>query len=463
MAKSQGRDKTPNVALSRLVAESGASRKSLALRLRNLCEQAGYERKYTHASWSNWMTKGMIPDPPAPELITRLLSERLGRRITLADIGMAAPSTAHADTGLAFPRDRGQAVTAAAEFWSTVDRRTVIAGAAAFGITHFTTPTARWLINPADPVETTLGGRRVGQADIDELRETAEEARRWDARYGGGNWKLSSVNACLAQRASPLLSGTYSEPIGRQLFAVTAELARLAGWSAFDIGQHGLAQRHFIQALRMAKAGGDAETGCYVLTTMALQALIRGFPSEAIDMAQGAYTHAKHAAAPRVLSFTKLAEARAHGKAGDAAAASRALREAEDLMSAIRDDGRDPQWLEYYSFPRLASDATEIHRDLKQSKAALSWSTQADAMPSGQYTRATGIRLAVTASAHLQLGRLDQGLAVGQRALSILGGVESARAQDYLRNVVTSLQPWAKEAAASTFIRQSRTVLGHTA
>ncbi|MFE4977682.1 hypothetical protein ACFRAR_36935 [Kitasatospora sp. NPDC056651] len=254
----------------------------------------------------------------------------LGRRISLADLGMAAPSAAHADTGLDFSRDRRQAVAVAAEFWSTVDRRTLLTGAAASGTAHYATPMARRLVNPVEPVKT--GGRRVGQSDIDEPRETAKEARRWDACYGGGNWKLSSVNACLAQRASPLLHGTYSEPIGRQLFTVTPELSRLAGWSAFDMGHHGLAQCHFIQALRMAKAGSDAGSGCYVLTTMALQALIRGFPREAVDMAQGAHSHAKWTAAPLVLSFAKPALARAHGKAGDTAAAFRTLGEAENLM-----------------------------------------------------------------------------------------------------------------------------------
>ncbi|MEV7775921.1 sporulation protein [Kitasatospora sp. NPDC086791] len=459
MGIAEPRDRKPNTALARIVEESGSSKKSLAHRLNKLCEQAGQPRSYTYRSWTNWTEKGMVPKPPIPELIATLLSDRIGRRVSLADIGMAARTAVPADTGLAFPRDPAVALRAAAEYWSTVNRRTLINGAASFAIGSFTDPTIRWLSSPDDEVRTARGGRRVGQADIDELRETAEEARKWDARYGGGNWKLSSVNACLDQRAAPLLNSTFSEPVGRQLFAVTAELSRLAGWSAFDIGQHGIAQRHFIQALRMAKAGGDVETGCYVLTTMALQALIRGFADEAIDMAEGAYNRAKDVAAPRVLSFAKLAQARAHGKAGDSASAAWALREAEDLLDSIRDDGRDPAWLEYYSHTRLSSDATEIERDLKNPKAALAWSSQADAMPSDQYTRATGIRQAVTASAHLQMGNLDQGLAVGQQALGILGGVESTRAQDYLRRVVKDLQPWANDPAVREFTHQSRRVL----
>lgn len=456
MGKTQRRTKGPNDALSRLVEECGASKNSLAHSLNRACKEVGQPRAYTNTSWTNWMDRGMVPDAPAPELIARLLTERLGRRVSLADIHMAAPSAAHDGAGLEFARDTVDAVRLAAEYWSVVNRRTLITGASGFAISHFTTPLTRWLVSPEDPVATVIGGRRVGQADVDELRETAEDAQRWDARYGGGSWKLSSVTDCLDRRAAPLLAGTYTDAVGRQLFAVTAELGRLAGWSAFDRGHHGVAQRHFIQALRMAKAGGDAETGCYVLTTMALQALIRGFPGEGIDMAQGAYAHARHIAAPRVLSFAKLAEARAHGKAGDAVSAARALRAAEDLLASARDDGRDPRWLSYYQHARLASDATEIFQDLGRPKPALVWSAQADPMPSGRYTRATGIRLANTARAHLHNDDLDQGLATAHRALDILGGVRSSRAQDYLDRVVADLAPHRTEPSVKDFLDQYR-------
>ncbi|MET8983431.1 sporulation protein [Streptomyces sp. NPDC004539] len=428
-----------------------------------MCKQAGHPRAYTNTSWTNWTDRGMVPDPPVPALIARLLTERLGRRVDLTDIRMAAPGTAHAGTGLGFARDTGAAVRSAAEYWGVVNRRTLISGGATFAISHFTTPLTRWLISPGDPVETVAGGRRVGQADVDELREAAEEARQWDARYGGGSWKLLSLDDCLDRRAAPLLAGTYTDAVGRRLFAVTAELGRLAGWSAFDRGHHGIAQRHFIQALRMAKAGGDAETGCYVLTTMALQSLIRGFPSEGVDMAQGAYAHARRVAAPRVLSFAKLAEARAHGKAGDASSAVRALRAAEDLLASARDDGRDPTWLSYYQHSRLASDATEIFRDLGRPKPALAWSAQADPMSPGRYTRATGIRLANTARAYLQNDDLDQGLATARRALGILAGVESNRAQDYVNQVVADLAPRRAEPSVRDFLDQYRAAGRHAA
>ncbi|MFB8406531.1 hypothetical protein [Streptomyces sp. NPDC055912] len=43
--------------------------------------------------------------------------------------------------------------------------------------------------------------------------------------------------------------------------------------------------------------GRGVQLGCYVLTTMAMQSLLRGFGSEAVDMAQGAFERAKGQAA----------------------------------------------------------------------------------------------------------------------------------------------------------------------
>ena len=58
-----------------------------------------------------------------------------------------------------------------------------------------------------------------------------------------------------------MLRGTYGEATGRRLFAAAADLTRLAGWTSYDIAAHGLAQRYFVQALRLAQAAGDRAYG----------------------------------------------------------------------------------------------------------------------------------------------------------------------------------------------------------
>ncbi|MET7622047.1 hypothetical protein [Streptomyces sp. NPDC005408] len=81
-----------------------------------------------------------------------------------------------------------------------MNRRDFLAGSG-FAASTFTTPVTRWLVTPADENPDRRGGQQVGRADLDELREAAEDARHWDSKYGGGNWKANSVTDCLDHRA----------------------------------------------------------------------------------------------------------------------------------------------------------------------------------------------------------------------------------------------------------------------
>ncbi|MFJ8434146.1 sporulation protein [Kitasatospora sp. NPDC094019] len=456
MAPAPRRTREPNHRLGALLAASGRSRKGLAQRVNELSAQRGQPRAYTHTSVGNWVAKGMIPDAPAPELIAVALGERLGRPVTLREIGMAGLPADPAAVGLDFPRDPGDAVRNAANFWSTVHRRDFIGGA--FAVAAYTTPVTRWLVQPSAPLPGHRGSLQVGRADLEELWQAASEARSWDSKYGGGSWRSSSVADCLQHRASPLLVGTYPEKIGAELYCVTAELARVVGWAALDMGQHDAAQRHFIQALALARAAGDTEVGSHVMSTMALQAMLRGYPSEAIDMVQGGYERAKGSASPRVLAFAKMVEARAHGRSRDPRAASRALSEAETLLGRAR-PGNDPEWISHMSHTRLASDAVEVWRDLGNPKAAFTWNRHADAMPEGSFARSVGLRLTVLGTVHLQGGSLEEGVAMGHRAVDILARVQSTRARDYVRDYTTELRRWPKESTVRSLLQRARTEL----
>lgn len=457
MAGAPQRSPGRNEELEHLVQASGASYKSLARRVNEIAREYGEETKYGHTSVSNWVNRGMVPRDPVPRFLAAALGERLGRTVAVEELGMFDLQRGNADLGLDFPRDPSDAIRVAATYWRTVDRRHFLTNS--FVASSFSVPVTRWLTQPADAAITHRGGRQVGRSDLTELWEASDEARMWDSKFGGGNWKTSSVTECLRLRAAPLLSGTYTEAIGRELFSATAELSRVAGWAAFDAGRHEEAQRHFVQALRLSRAAGDVQGGAYVLTTMSLQAMLRGFPGPAVDMAEAAYERAKDVAAPRVLGFAKLAEARAHGRAGDAKAAGAALARSEDLLDSIRPGGHDPDWLSYFTHARLATDATEIYRDLGQPRAAIAWSEQADAMPSGQFTRAVGIRLSVLASTHLQDGDVEQSLHVGSRALEVLHTVSSTRANGYLLSLTTDLEPWKSDTAVAHFIGRTRSEL----
>lgn len=438
----------PNEKLGTLLALAGISNAGLARRVNDLGAQRGLTLRYDKTSVARWVTKGMVPQGAAPHLIAAAIGSKLGRPVPLHEIGLADADPAP-EVGLAFPRDVGDAVRSATELWrlDLAGRRDFLAGS--FAVTAYATPASRWLITPADGSVARLGLEpsllRVGHSDVRKLREAAEDARRWDSKYGGGDWRSGMVPECLRVEAAPLLLGSYSDEVGRSLFGATAELTRLAGWMAFDTGQQEAAQRYYIQALRLARAAADVPLGGYVLASMSLQATYRGFADEGVDLAQAALERNRGLATARTMSFFHLVEARAHAKASEGPAAGAALAAAEAQLERSRKGDCDPSWLGFYSYDRLAADAAECYRDLGAPRQVQRFTEQALASPTEDFVRSHGLRLVVSAVAELESGNLDAACAAGTRALEVAGRISSARTTEYVKDLLHRLEPWGNE------------------
>ncbi|MEU5899982.1 MULTISPECIES: MFS transporter [Streptomyces] len=471
----------PNEKLGTVLALAGISNAGLARRVNDLGAQRGLTLRYDKTSVARWVSKGMVPQGAAPHLIAAAIGQKLGRPVPLHEIGLADADPAP-EVGLAFPRDVGAAVKSATELYrlDLAGRRAGSGGiwqslAGSFAVSAYATPASRWLITPADSsvardvtrevprdtVHTDDGGApmKVGHSDVLKLREAAEDARRWDSKYGGGDWRSSMVPECLRVEAAPLLLGSYSDEVGRALFGASAELTRLAGWMAFDTGQQEAAQRYYIQALRLARAAADVPLGGYVLASMSLQATYRGFGDEGVDLAQAALERNRGLATARTMSFFRLVEARAHARANDAQAAGAALRAAEGWLERARDGDNDPSWLGFYSYDRFAADAAECYRDLKAPRQVRRFTEQALSRPTEEFVRSHGLRLVVSAVAELESGNLDAACEQGTRALEVAGRISSARTTEYVKDLLHRLEPYGDEPRVVELRERARPLL----
>ncbi|MFC8586946.1 MFS transporter [Streptomyces sp. NPDC057217] len=469
----------PNEKLGTVLALAGISNAGLARRVNDLGAQRGLTLRYDKTSVARWVSKGMVPQGAAPHLIAAAIGQKLGRPVPLHEIGLADADPAP-EVGLAFPRDVGEAVRSATDLYrlDLAGRRAGGGGiwqslAGSFAVSAYATPASRWLITPADPsVERELPRpaagspaapapehARVGHSDVAKLREAAEDARRWDSKYGGGDWRSSMVPECLRVDAAPLLLGSYSDEVGRALFGATAELTRLAGWMAFDTGQQEAAQRYYIQALRLARAAADVPLGGYVLASMSLQATYRGFADEGVDLAQAALERNRGLATARTMSFFRLVEARAHAKAGDGPAAAAALKSAEGWLERSRAGDSDPTWLGFYSYDRFCADAAECYRDLRMPREVRRFTEQALSRPTEEFVRSHGLRLVVSAVAELESGNLDAACAAGTRAVEVAGRISSARTTEYVRDLLHRLEPYGDEPRVMELRERARPLL----
>ncbi|HET6355229.1 regulator [Streptomyces sp.] len=472
----------PNRQLAALIAEAGFSNAGLARRVDQLGLEHGLDLRYDKTSVTRWL-RGQQPRGTTPALIAEVFTRRLGRRLSAQDLGLDACAPVYA--GLEFAATPEEAVDIVSGLWRKDSGSHVELRKIAFTPAGLVVPSRDWLIGRADervsrgeavqngtirvPQQgrtsvprqrgTERGpGQKVSGGDIAALRSVGELFRSLDHAYGGGHARQALVRY-LEHEAEPMLRGTYGEVTGRRLFAAAADLTRLAGWTSYDIAAHGLAQRYFVQALRLSQAAGDRAYGSYVLVTMSRQAVYLGHGREAVQLTRVAQQGVGSSAPPVVQALLHAVEARGHGVLGEVRACTAALVRAERALETARPGDDVPHWARFFDEAQLADEFGHCHRDLQQYRSAVQHAERSLQLRAPAYARSRLFCRVVLASARLGLGELDQACALGAEAALQASEMRSARAVEYVRDFERRLEPY-RDAAAVRNYRDRVAALG---
>ena len=443
----------PNERLQALIQEAACSNAGLARRV-NMCgAEHGLDLRYDKTSVARWL-RGQQPRGRAPGIIAEALGRKLGRTVTIDEIGMANGKNLASGVGLQFAPTVLGAVEQVCELWrSDVGRRDFLTGSTV-AASALVEPSRDWLITAPDSQVARASGARVGTADVEAVRAMTEALSELDHRYGSGHIRPVVVHY-LNSVVSGLLAGSYRESVGRQLFAAVARLTELAGYMAVDTGQHGLAQRYYIQSLRLAQAADDRAYGGYVLAaSMSHLAASLGNPREIAQLARAAQEGARGRVTPRAEAMFHAAEARGHALMGDAragqASVTRALG-AMDRADAAEGAGDDPPWIAHFDRAYLADELAHCHRDLGQAEAAAAAAEEAvQGHPEGR-ARRRAIGLFLLAEAQVLQRDIERACHTGTRAMEVLGGLRSDRGAEYLDDFRQRLEPYREETVVREF------------
>lgn len=455
--------RTPNRQLAALIAEAGFSNAGLARRVDQLGLEHGLDLRYDKTSVTRWL-RGQQPRGTTPALIAEVFTRRLGRRLSAQDLGLDACAPVYA--GLEFAATPEEAVDIVSGLWRKDSGSHAELRKIAFTPAGLVVPSRDWLIGRADekvargepitripvqgrptavPRQRSQGERGPGQkvtgGDIAALRSVGELFRSLDDMYGGGHARQALVRY-LEHECEPMLRGTYGEQTGRRLFAAAADLTRLAGWTSFDIAAHGLAQRYFVQSLRLAQAAGDRAFGSYVLVTMSRQAVYLAHGREAVQLARVAQQGVGTSAPPVVQALLHACEARGHGVLGEVRACTASLVRAERALEAARPGDDVPHWARFFDEAQLADEFGHCHRDLQQFRAAAQHAERSLQLRAPAFARSRLFCRVVLASARLGLGELDQACALGAEAAGAAAEMRSVRAVEYVRDFERRLEPY---------------------
>jgi len=286
-----------------------------------------------------------------------------GLRALLAELATTDGSEPDAgDLGLEWSPTLQGTLFVVGELWRSELERWSVLAPSAWVPSAFDGPTREWLLNRQGEAVFQRSTRRVGRGDVEALWAMCDAFADADHRLGGG-YARSTLVYYVNQVVFPLLQGGYSGTVGRDLMSAAARLCDLCAFMNFDSGRHGLAQRYFIQALRLAQLGGNRALGAHILADMSMQAHYLRDAEQALALADAGYRTGLNCGSLSTTARCAVLQGRAYALHGDRRACANARAVAErSLERAVPAD--EPAWIRFFTAEQLSAEILYMASDL---------------------------------------------------------------------------------------------------
>lgn len=230
-----------------------------------------------------------------------------------------------------------------------------------------------------------------------------------------------------------------------QVLSLYAELSQLVGWELFDLGDYRAATYYYDDARSAAHDAENVELVTYILCTMSQLATWQGKPRVGIDHAIAAQAWAGQSGSHMARAYAADVAAKAFAAAADETKARSAL-ETERAASSDSRASEQPlaAWWYFYDESFYWSTRSHVSLTLQQPDDAVYAATTAlpyrDLANARDYTHL----LTRLAQARVQQGDIHEASQVVTEAARITSVNRSPRLEQSIRDVRTSLTPWAR-------------------
>lgn len=328
-----------------------------------------------------------------------------------------------------------------------VNRRTFLAATAGAGLAALDLTDVGAVLRRVDKP----GPVAVGMGEVNAVRIMTGTLGDAASELGGGHARHLAVRY-LTEDVRRWLDGRYTEAVGRELFAATAELVHLIGWMAGDEGNVGLSQRYLVHSVRLAAEAGENELAATALRGLADQAIDSGHIPTAVRLAEACEQRGRKLGNPKALAYYRNTLARATAADGDRVTAGRMLAAAQSAMeNAPTAPGQS--WASHYSHGRWAHDSGMIHARLGDLAAAEEHLHLAMNIHGLDRKRTRAIVLADLGQVQLKRGNSGQALQTWSEFLDCSAGVQSTKISDGLATVAARL-PSVPDTPAAADLRE---------
>jgi hypothetical protein len=287
-----------------------------------------------------------------------------------------------------------------------------------------------------------------------------------DRQVGGGHMHAAVVQY-LQVEVGPRLFGNGSAESSREVFCAAAGLTEMAGWTAHDAGQDGLAEQHFVRARDLSKLGDDPELSAHIFASLSHLANHLGRPTEAITLARAG--QAKVRRGPRNPELdARLYAMEARGYAGwhKSIECARTLVKAKTSLEAGPARGSS-EWVSGFDEGSLAMEAGRCMQQLGQLGKARGEAERVVALRGGDRTRSRAFGQLMLAALLVMEERLDEARALGYEVLAGTQALGSFRVIQELQTLEQLLEPYRSVRVVADFLayatetRQERMWLYH--
>jgi hypothetical protein len=447
----------PNLLLDALIDEAGMSHDGLAARVNRLGERYGLTLLYDHASVRRWIRDHTIPRGQVPELVCEVLSERLGRSVSIADVGMSGAGRQSPD-GTSLPQEMDRAT---AMWRGDLKQVTALRNAELLRGPAAIAPVFEWENPPDDCDVARLYVPRLNDATLSHFRVARLRYERMYRQVGGVPIRPRVVTF-LNERAAPLIKSAYDNATGREMYRAVGGLVALAGVCAYDANLQGIAQRYFFQALRMAKASGDRGFGGYVVALLANQAFYLGSFRHVVQYGETALRGAGRWLTPAIVTDLSTLQAKAYARMGDRAGCHVSMRRSEEMVTRIRMADELPEADYAVQAGHVEVQHAEALRSLGDMAAAGGYAQRATAIAGGSHARGQVHRYATLAMILAGERDADAAADVAGKMLDLAVGMESGRVYDRVRAVRDAIIAHADGAVAHELSDRVQDVIGST-
>lgn len=285
-----------------------------------------------------------------------------------------------------------------------VQRRDFLAGAAAVAVSP--------AVQQRAEAASVTGG--TGQAEA--LRSATHAFRRME----GSTPSRQLQKTVLAQLdLARSLAGDAGDAVERaSLAAAGSETASLAGWLAWDMGDHGSARTWYGSAVKAARRSGNPLLTAYQVGSLAQFEAQHGSPGHSRSLISTVRRQLGAARPAIAEAWLSGIEALAHAAAGDARQAERALRHSSETAGRIGREEPPPwPWVFRFDETKIATCRMACGARLGLSTWVFDGQEAAEAALTSGHAKQRALLLLDVATGHLAQGRVETAFVLATHAV----------------------------------------------